>query len=205
MPFPSPVVFPSPVTFKSPVSFLTNVFLFDGDSLSRGVGATDPTASNLHTLMSAEPRFAGKAKFFSVAVGGRSVAQMVTDYPATKPYRTGPGHSYLFIWGGQAGFSATTITELQTYWALARADGYKVVANTITPNATDDVPTKALRDATNVTIRASSSQWDYLIDNAVLLPDPFNALYFSDAVHLTTLGYQTVANSINSLLSLPVL
>jgi len=195
--------FPASASFPAAASFNLNVFLWDGDSMN--LGTTVGSSHAMHTLMSAEANFTGKGRFENVAVGGTSVAQQVAAFDKTKPFRTKRGHGFLFLWGGTAALSAGTFADLQTYWALARADGWKVVAHTLQPKLGESAPTIALREATNTSIHTASAEYDYLIEVATLLPDASNLTYFSDGVHLTAAGYQLVADTINSNINLPVL
>lgn len=199
--------FPVTATFPAVAEFAITVFLFDGDSLSLGSGATVPLASYIHTLVSGASNYAGKGRFENVAVGGRTVPQMTAAFNQTKQFVTWPRNGFLFLWGGTVGTGNATFTDLQAYWALARADGWKVVAFTILPRSGDTAPLIAEKLAHNTSIRAASANWDYLADIAAVaaLSNPNDPAYYSDLVHLTTLGYQTVADTINSTINLPVL
>jgi len=197
MPFPASTSYPASATFS------TVVFLWDGDSMNRGTTAGSSHA--LHTLMSAEANYAAKGQFFNVAIGGTSVAQQVSTFNRTKQFRTAPGKGFLFHWGGTAGLDANTFTDLQTYWALARADGWKVIAHTLQPKASESAPTIALREGINASIAAATSEWDYLFDVASYFTDPSDVTFFSDGTHMTAAGYQAVADLINDTIHLPVL
>lgn len=198
------MAFPSPVSF-APAQHDLTVFLTDGDSMTQGIGAS--AASALHTLLSAEPNFSGKGRFVTIGLGGRPVSQIVDEFYNSAPYLPPRNFGYLLIWGGAAATGATTLADLQEYWSQARAAGWKVVAFTILPQADDSAADVTLKATINAGIRAASSEWDYMVDVAALpeFADPSNPLYFSDVIHLTALGYQTVADYINQTLDLPVL
>lgn len=197
------MAFPTTATYPAAAEFSTVVFLWDGDSMNLGtnVGASHA----MHTLVSAEALYSGKGRFENVAVGGRGADDVLAAFNNTKRFRTAPNAGYLFIWAGAADTNAATFTELQSYWALARADGWKVVAFTILPQADDTAPEADQKVAHNASILAASSEWDYCLDVASLLTNPNDTLYFSDGIHLTALGYQTVADWINDTLNLPVI
>lgn len=189
-------------TYPATAKWSLNVFLFDGDSLSTGSGAGALYA--LDKLVSMQPNFSGRGRFSNVAIGGRSAAQMVVDFHRTKSFRTRKNHGLLFIWGG-ALVVGTTFSDLQSYWALARADGWEVVASTVLSQADDTPSETALRISVNSSIRSASSEWDYLLDVATVLTNPSDPLYFVDGVHCTPLGYQTIAEYINSTLNITTL
>ncbi|MBK8001728.1 MAG: SGNH/GDSL hydrolase family protein [Verrucomicrobia bacterium] len=197
------MAFPPTASYPASANYKVNAFLWDGDSMN--LGTTAGSAWAMHTLMSAQANFSGKGQFWNVAVGGTTVAQQVAAFAKTKPYRPPLGHGFLFHWGGTAGLTETTFADFQAYWALARADGWKIVAHTLQAVGTDDGALQALRAATNASIRSDSTAYDYLVEMDLLLPDSSDLDYFSDSVHLTALGYETVAAHINSVLGLPVL
>jgi len=195
-----------PATASYPTArYKMTSFLVDGDSMTQGIGAS--AASSLHTLLSAEPNFVGKGFFNTIGFGGRAVSQEITEFYKSSPFRSTNVFNYLFIWGGTAATSGTTFSELQTYWAQARAQGWKVIAFTILYQEADTPAEDALTDQINASIRLATSEWDYLVDVATIpeLSDLSNTTYFADGTHLTALGYQTVADFINDTLALPVL
>lgn len=195
--------YPASASFPAVASFNLNVFLWDGDSMN--LGTTVGSSHAMHTLMAAEANFSGKGRFENVAVGGTSVAQQIAAFDKTKPFRTKPGHGFLFLWAGTAALDANTFTDLQTYWAMARADGWKVIAHTLQPKAGESAPTIALREGVNASIAAATSEWDYLFDTASWFTDPTDPTFFSDGTHMTAAGYQAVADLLNDNLNLPVL
>lgn len=129
----------------------------------------------------------GAANHYNTAVGGRIVQDAIDGYTAeVHPYRplvAGTKSLYLCMGGVNdvlAGTSAATIyANLKTLWALARADGFVVVAFTITHSASGN---EAIRIAANKLIRSDKTLFDLLVEPELL---PLESdLHFSPASHL---------------------
>ena len=140
---------------------------------------------------------------------------MTTEY-ASQVHPLAPKNNqtnaYFFLWAGTNDLyydsnSSTILSCLEIEWAMARADGFKVVAVTITNrsgvyilNGTQE----SNRTALNGGIIAASSQYDYLIRADLILPDPTNTTYFVDGLHPTPAGsYLIASNFVNNFYSNP--
>ena len=85
--------------------------------------------------------------------------------------------------------------SLQTIWAMARADGYKVAAFVITPNYNwlIDDPKWTEWASLNASIRQSGALYDWLVPMAdVLIQSDL-----SDGLHPTVAGAQKLANLVS--------
>jgi len=103
--------------------------------------------------------------------------------------------------------SSTTIkANLQAMYTEAFNAGIKVVAVTLLPFKTGPsytVPRQAVLDDVNAWILATAINVDYKINAFPILEDPANPdallpAYSGDGLHLSSLGYQTLANYIYS-------
>lgn len=103
--------------------------------------------------------------------------------------------------------AADIITGLQQLIQRARAQNLRIYGATITPNGSSTAPgahtpeIEAKRTAVNRWIRTGGA-FDAVIDFDAAVRDPANPLqlrpeYSADGVHLTDLGYTTMANAIN--------
>jgi lysophospholipase L1-like esterase len=101
---------------------------------------------------------------------------------------------------GSGTTAATTLTNLQSIWSRIRTNqAGKVIAFTIAPrNDTGwTAPKEAARVSLNTQIRASSANYDALIDIDLIpnLTDPNNTTYYqADKFNLTTAGQTVLAN-----------
>jgi lysophospholipase L1-like esterase len=188
-------------TFSDPVVLSAGVvapassnFVFEGDSITAGLGLAAgqdwPSQAMLGTW------FAGRGVKTNNAVSGNKTADIIARYPASdhplSPAVTGnPG--YFFVLAGindivnTTDSAATILARLQSIWSTAAADGYKVVAATITPMQGLTAAQEATRQAINLSIRTSSS-WNYLLDFDPLLPDPSDTNLYQDGLHPTAAG-----------------
>lgn len=158
-----------------------------------------------------QPNWNGKFNKRNVARGGEAIIQMVDEFESqVLPYATQPGRNYLFIWGGareikqRSGEAA--FADLQTYWAMGRKAGFKIVTFTILPNGEPTPQVPARRARLNELIRGAHDEYDFLIDVAQhpLLQDPYNATYYRpDLVHLWREGNVLIAEMINSVIPNP--
>ncbi len=142
----------------------------------------------------------------NTAVGGRTTADLVTNY-AAEVYPLRPAvvgrPVYLFVQvgandvsGGAPAPAATTFTALSGYWATAKADGFTVVAFTVMHRG--NANTNVLETLDSL-IRASTG-WDYLVDAAQVLTDPYDTRFFqSDVTHPVAAGHTLLAAYINSI------
>lgn len=143
----------------------------------------------------------------NIGIAGQTTAQIIAGFPTTGAlcYDRSKSKNIYMVWEGTNSLffgasAATTIADLQTLWALARATGYKVVAMTILPRSNVGTPVtfEADRQTVNTWIRANGSLYDALADCAANTTigdagDETNATYYTDLVHMTDAGYAIVA------------
>jgi lysophospholipase L1-like esterase len=177
-----------------------------GDSISAGSGVA--AGERWSALIPDLSQFAGRVSAnTNTSVGGRTVADLVTAY-AAEVYPLRPAVSgkptYLFVAVGAnnveggAGTLAA-IEALRGYWATAKADGFTVVAFTVMMHY--DAITGAIRTF-NSAVR-SSAGWDYLVDEALVLADPWDPYFFTDGTHPLAAGHELIAGYINSVFGGP--
>lgn len=94
-----------------------------------------------------------------------------------------------------------TFANIRAIWAKARADGYKVIAFTVS-NQRDFYPgfvvAQDFREKINAAIRGASSEYDALIEPDVLLPDADDKTAYVDTVHFAPRGAKVVADAITA-------
>ena len=181
----------------SPISGTNNAFIFDGDSISTdnagGAGLGWPVQ------LMASPTFSGKGTKYNFATSSSVVSGMVTRYGesvlALRPALNSGRPAYLFVLCGtndmRTTTAATLISDLESYWTTAKADGFTVVAMTVMP-ANFDVLDEVKRQAVNNGIRRSNT-WDYLIDASSVLPNKYDTNVYGDGLHPTAAGNRIIA------------
>jgi lysophospholipase L1-like esterase len=141
------------------------------------------------------------------AVGGRTVATMITQDPTTlDPYCTG-GNAYAFCWGGTNDlyFGATgaeLIALAQTWLTARKSAGWKVVSFTMTPRSNGPTPAtfEEHRQTFNTWLRANWATYAHAIvdlgADARIGDDGDETdltYYNADRVHMSDAGYAVVA------------
>jgi len=194
-------------TTASKLGFTNTSFVFVGDSITAGAGATAGRDYPSVAFGLANLTGSGNTKT-NLGVGGYTVPNIMADYAANvrplSPSVTGKA-GYLFVDIGTndaaSSVAATTIkANLASYWATAQADGWNLVAFTLIPMAGNPA-SRNIRADVNAYIRASNTLWDFLVDVESLLPDPYNSNQFQlDRLHPTDGGYATIANAVNQAL-----
>lgn len=219
----------APASQNTPITVSPNsTVVFEGDSLTSGFGLTksadnttscktsvsDATCLDWPSQLILMSTLNGKvsAKYIPATAGNR-ITDMQSRYAASvhslSPAVTGnPG--ILFMWGGSndygadASSAATIESRLTTYWATAKADGWKVVAFTIMRRGdAKNISGESGRIATNAWIRGQryAGVYDYLIDVDHMINDPFNTnLFQSDNIHINQSGHYELAKMVNSLM-----
>lgn len=185
----------------------------EGDSITAQQPSPAGSYDNVLVGLSA---FDGKATRHNVALNGDTLVAdggnpgITSEYPSQvaiyKPSITGiPAILFVRIGSNDlinagSGFNVTTfMANLEAYWAQAKADGFTVVAFTITPRM-DYPATEPFRLAVNKLIRKSTT-WDHLIDPALMFPDWTDTDLYSDGVHPTSKANVLLAKSINAMFS----
>jgi lysophospholipase L1-like esterase len=180
-----------------------NNFIFEGDSITSGSNNT--AGFDYPTLLMALPTFNGKGTKSNFAVQSSFIANMVARYAGSvyplRPAVTGVP-AYLFVLCGTNNIntftSADIITALESYWSTAKADGFIVIAYTITPQSFTGA-NELKRQQINAAIRLSNT-WDYLVDTAALLPDMWDTGYYIDKLHPTDAGNRVIAREVESVI-----
>lgn len=100
--------------------------------------------------------------------------------------------------------TSAVFTNIAAIWALAKADGYLVVAST-NPNHANTSQFRIMNDAYNALIRGArgTGSYDYLADDQLILNDVYDqTYYYTDNTHFTNLGYalwaQAAANALEN-------
>lgn len=193
------------------------IYVFEGDSLT--LGNTSPNTVSYPAALIAKSFISSLlTSSTNVATGGETLANMSSQYAAQvypqRPAATGSSSSTLFIWAGANDYqsvegsgtytdAAGYVTALETYWAQAKADGFRVVAFTLL-RRTDLgalLPAEQTRIEINERIRQSST-YDLLIDADRLFPDPDDRRYFlSGGIHLSDTGNRRLADHIMAVIT----
>lgn len=178
----------------------TNLVVFDGDSITTGLGVAAGSDFPSQTVpLLTEPDWLK----VNVAAGGRTVATMVSQAAriVDSAYDAQYTNKIVCEQGGIndvfGGASAATVySNLLTYWAARQAKGYKVVACTVLPASTVTGGAETARTDLNTSIRGDATKYDALADiaNDARLQNTANTTYFqADGVHPTAAGAAVIA------------
>lgn len=182
--------------------------IFEGDSITAGFGLS--AGQDWPSQAMALPQFANCTKY-NFAVAGDQVADLQARYTTSvqplKPATTGKP-AFLFVWvgtnnlGTRAMTAASTLTALQTYWSGAIADGFTVVAATITPRGTSagvfalGATQETQRYILNSSIRGLVGlAYSYLLDFDRTLQDSTDTNMFQDGLHPAATGARILAQA----------
>lgn len=173
---------------------------FDGDSLMSGYLITN---INLVYWLSNTFLTNGHYTFVTnAAVAGSTIPQMSGRFAAQiLPYYSSTTNCLLFAWCGINDWSsgqsaATTFAALTNYWTMAKTNGFKVVAFTITDAyaSTGNQSQEAVRQDLNNQILTSPIP-SYIIDVNTLFPNP-RPWCIDNQTHPNSLGHYIIAQSI---------
>jgi lysophospholipase L1-like esterase len=169
-----------------------------GDSLTGGTGGT-PYPTQLLAGYAAN-----EWDVVNVGVAGRTVADMVSAFAAdVSAYANAlrPEQAAV-MWGGtndvNAGESAATVeARIDSWCALARAEGLSIILGTIIARSDFDAGEVTIQGTLNTWLRGAGPDCDGVADfqaNAAFddQADTANATYYSDGIHLTTTGYGVI-------------
>lgn len=193
-------------TSKASVRDLFSVptrLVFDGDSLTSSNTAWVPYFTN---LVSYPPNLVS-----NVAVSGQVIPALQSRYTNyVQPCKPAGGtNALLFVWAGindifyNTNTPTVIIANLSNYWTQARADGFDVVAFTITDRNNFPSQTNALeRSYINSWIRRQGGVlWDYLVDVDSFMPAAYlgsESYYIAEGtnfVHFTAEGARMIAGA----------
>lgn len=195
-------------------------FMFEGDSLT----ATDTTGDeqpDWNTRVMLLDQFAGRGTRLNLAENGGVITDIAGRYTTyAYPYRPGQNgveQAWIFLWIGTNDAITASISEVTTvyntwksswdsYMTTARADGFKLVAFTITGRDYSTDPGdgedgfEMVRTLMNDYIRgAGRGKYDVLIDVAQWMPDNTDQTFFmGDNLHMRSGGRQYVADIVNA-------
>ena len=183
---------------------------FEGDSLTNynngGDWQTWPT-----WIMKYSPYFSQSSSTRNDASPGKEAATMASQY-STKGHLNRPTNNndigWYFIWGGTNDITidglsaATTYGYLQTIWAAARADRYRVVAFTMAPRTDCTSACETRRLAFNTLIRGDHTLYDYLVEPDIIMPNAADTTYYrSDGVHINNTGSLKISQLVNTVVN----
>jgi len=195
-------------------------FIFEGDSRTSALGMAE--GEDWPARAMELPFFAHGTKN-NVAVSGSWIdesgdpALNIVDRYATEVFPLRPAitgkPAYLFVFigindiNGSGDDAATIFARLESYWATAKADGFIVVACTNTPNGANALVLQITKQELDRLIRNATGQWDFLLDFALELPDPFDEVLFQETggtgLHPTAVGHELLAQRANQGMSYP--
>ena len=134
----------------------------------------------------------------NAAASGDFTTNFANTYTAEiYPIRRGGGtNAYLFEQGGANDigtggspiYPADVIFKAKTsYWAQARADGFKICAITVTPRTgwAGNPDMHGAQTNLNAQIVAASNLWDYCYRADLMFPDSSDTTYYTDGTHPT--------------------
>lgn len=168
-------------------------FVWEGDSITAGQGLA--TGQDWASRAMLGSWFAGRGTKTNLAASGSQTQDVLNRYAAVhalSPAVTA-NVGYFFLMVGLNDLAHTTDSglviygRLQSLWSKAQADGYKVVAATVTGMQGLTADRELQRQALNLSIRTSSS-WNYLLDFDAVLPDPSDTTLYQDGMHPTASG-----------------
>jgi lysophospholipase L1-like esterase len=193
--------------------------IFEGDSLTAGAVSEWVYSKHLWTNVNYRTVVQTRNHALSAALS----SAMLTDYStscanARIEFDYAP-RQYFHIMAGGNDMSGTTsgydtFLNLRRLWALAKADGYIVVAYTYPPTfgLTSDPVKEARRQECNYQIRQSGG-YDYLIDTEKIQGlqnngdtaalGSSNPTYQDDRVHFTSYGHKLIADYVAKIINAP--
>ncbi len=189
-------------------------FVFEGDSITAGFGVS--AGLDWPSQLMSLSNFTGKGTKVNSAVNGSNIATMTARYAASVyPYRpaaTGKpailmidiGTNDIFTFGGAGHTGAATFSDLSTYIATAKADGFKIWSLTLIDRLISGTQW-SIRDRLeahefNRLLRESTTTWDRLVDIAPVFPDNSDTtIYQADNIHPNSTGAANFALLVNEL------
>lgn len=197
------------------------LIVFDGDSLTSGVGSTTAlnaleSAGGLNYPAQASAGLQPDATIYNFGVGGQTVTAMNADAPAQIDTLYDPARPCIAVLLGgindlyTADTAATVYARIVAWHTARRAAGFKTVAITILP-ATGNSPPGDIVAKTASVNSSIAANWatfaDALCDAAAssvfttggVTTDPH--YYSTDAVHLNNDGYEFLAGLVRPVLA----
>nr|WP_294513328.1 SGNH/GDSL hydrolase family protein [uncultured Rhodopila sp.] len=175
--------------------------VFDGDSISAGVGATRD-----HTPDHLVARVLGHVRVYNVAVSGRPVGECLRLFPdlVARLFVPGGEPNVIVFHAGDNDINlgnnaAHTYAVFTSYVSLAHAQGWKVVVSTELKRFDFPAAKEAQLEAYNDRLRENKAHADAVVDldaepkfaDVAYRSDP--AVFSKDRVHLSDGGYAVLA------------
>ena len=170
----------------------------NGDSISWPFSTTWP-----YRMAIKSPLFS-RGTFTNYSVGGKTAATIAGEYSSTthnqRPVQPGD-EAWFFLFAGTNDIyadttGAATYAHLQTSWAAARAEGFKVCAFTVMDSTRNSAGQRAQLVILNNLIKGTPSLYDYLVRADLVLPNPASGTYFADGIHPTAAGDELIASAV---------
>lgn len=145
------------------------------------------------------------AIYTNLAISGRYASAIDSSHASqVTPISPGTlgGTGFLFTLCGTNDLALGGVTDtaliasLRSIWSKGRADGFKVVAFTITRSNLISGTQETRRQSVNTSIRADSANWDFLVDLDALFPTNSDTTYFHDGLHFNAAGGELVAKNV---------
>jgi len=147
----------------------------------------------------------------NVGVANRQISQILSAYYTNdiqylKP--SGGTNAIAMLWAGVNDVQGnnwsgeTTFGHWSNLVVQMRADGFKILAITVTPAATHTSSNVVAIMRYNEMIR-DSPLWDWLYDAANEMPAPPVDTFYADSIHFNDAGYDRVARGVNRALRRP--
>lgn len=201
---PIPVNINTDITTNPPSG--PNASIIAGDSLSSGfLGVT-----NFYMYLTASDQYGFVfTNTINTAVAGQTASNILLNYNSEigQYANNSPTNTYLFLWAGindinTAGYSAPQVFGFLTnIWLNAHSNGMLVVAFTVTTLSTVTHQGAEQTAQLNYLIRNASSQWDYLVDAASVLPNPQHTDWYQDGIeHFNSMAHSNLAINVNQVL-----
>ena len=187
-------------------------WVYQGDSITTDKEATSGPGNDWPARFAALPTMANSGTNVNVAVNGNILQKLIDNYgKEVHPFRPAanggtPCVTTIFIGANdlgpiQSGYYGGTVesyySSLRAHWQTAKKDGMTVIAFTIMPRHDTDMTREKLRQELNALIR-SGTDYDFLVDTAALLTDPFDKKFFIDGLHPTPEGNVKIARAVQS-------
>lgn len=197
---------------KEPISLNDSVFVFDGNSLTAGMGGTPyPTQFASYPDISASD-----SAFHNIAVSGQSTTQMIADFNSqVLPLYNPSKNCYYFVNEiGNEVYGTGVAQAMINFWTLcdmAKSAGFIVGVINLEDRTLsyyqeqglyleiDDNAYRAMLAQCRLDLIANWNQHaDFFIDTFATseLSNAWNATYFTDRVHNTTAGYGVWAREV---------
>jgi hypothetical protein len=174
--------------------------LFDGDSLTKGQGAT----LGINLTVQLVPLLAKPVSFANIGICGQQLAEMSAKASSGPlPYHLSASHRILIEDGGsndlRPGITGARLFHdfFLPYVAVRRAAGFdEIIAGTLIYRDDITPAENAERESYNNLLRANASAYNYAVadyDSIPQLRKPQTPGYTSDGRHPTTRGYGLMA------------